>query len=70
MGDLPPAPFHHPQEWALLRGEEGGGAVRAAGAHRDPDDEAGVIDHPVLRLMQRLREHFEVVRAVRFAHEE
>ena len=70
MGNVPATPFNHPQEWALLRGEEDIGGVRAAGAHRDPEDEAGEIDHPVMRVMQRLREHFEVVRAVRFAHEE
>jgi hypothetical protein len=70
MGNLPPAPFRHPQEWARLRGEEDGGEVRTTGAHRGPDDEASQIDHPVLRVMQRLHEHFEVVQAVRFAHEE
>jgi hypothetical protein len=70
MGKVPAAPLHHPQEWALLRGEEDVGGVRAAGAHRDPDDVARQIDHPVLRVMQRLHEHFEVVRTVRFAHEE
>jgi tRNA A-37 threonylcarbamoyl transferase component Bud32 len=69
-GNVLAACFHHPREWALLRGEEDVGGVRATGAHRDPDDVAGQIDHPVLRVMQRLRDHFEVVRAVRFAHEE
>jgi hypothetical protein len=27
------------------------------------------IDDPLLRLMERLRPHFEVIRAVRFAHQ-
>ena len=65
---MPAAPFHHTQEWARLRGV-GEGEVLRAGGHRDPEDEAGEIDHPVMRVMARLREHFEVVRAVRFAHQ-
>jgi hypothetical protein len=68
VGGVPAAPFHHPQEWARLRGVEAGEVVWA-GAHRDPEDEAGQIDHAVVRVMARLREHFEVVRAVRFAHQ-
>jgi hypothetical protein len=71
LGKLPATPFHHPQEWALLRGLDAGdeGGLQRAGAHRDPEDEAGEIDHPVVRVMSRLREHFEVIRAVRFAHQ-
>ena len=37
--------------------------------HRGLEQEAAEIDDPLLRLMGRLQPHFEVVRAVRFAHE-
>jgi hypothetical protein len=36
---------------------------------RAPEPEARVIGEPLLRMMNRLREHFPVARAVRFAHE-
>jgi hypothetical protein len=36
---------------------------------RGPDTEVAAIDDPLLQLMGRLRGHFEVIRAVRFAHE-
>jgi hypothetical protein len=39
------------------------------GENRGLEKEAAAIDDPLLELMQRLREHFEVIRAVRFAHE-
>ena len=72
IGNLPAPPYHHPQEWAQLRHTEARevGSVLKMGAHRDPEDEAGEIDNPVVQVMARLREHFEVVRAVRFAHRE
>jgi hypothetical protein len=31
--------------------------------------EATDIDEPLLALMERLRQHFEMIRAVRFAHQ-
>ena len=34
-----------------------------------PEAEVEAIDDPLVQLLGRLRGHFEVIRAVRFAHE-
>jgi hypothetical protein len=70
VGRLPPTPFHNPHEWAV-RGfdpDQPGGLLNLGG-ERGPEDEAAKIDDPLLGLMARLRGHFEMVRAVRFAHQ-
>jgi hypothetical protein len=67
---LPPTRYHSPQEWAV-RGFDAGQPVGFLnlGTNRGPEEEAGKIDDPLLELMGRLREQFETIRAVRFAHE-
>ena len=37
--------------------------------HRGLGEEAQEIDEPLLQLMERLRPHFEMIRAVHFAHQ-
>jgi hypothetical protein len=71
VGRLPPTRAQSPLEWALRgcdRGEEVGSLNR--GDNRAPEEEAARIDDPLLRLMDKLGEQFEVLRAVRFAHED
>jgi serine/threonine-protein kinase len=70
IGRLPPAPLRHPGELAV-RGFDRGQPVDSLnlGQNRGIDKEAAAIDDPLLGLMQRLQEHFEVIRAVRFAHQ-
>lgn len=70
IGELPAAPLRNPQEVAI-RGFDAGQPVNAidVGAFRGLGQEAQKIDEPILQLMERLRPHFESIRAVRFAHE-
>jgi predicted Ser/Thr protein kinase len=70
LGTLPPSPLRNPQEVAI-RGFDPGGPTRALerGEHRGLAKEAEEIDEPLLRLMERLRPHFELIRAVRFAYQ-
>jgi hypothetical protein len=70
IGLLPPTRYHNVQEWAL-RGFDAGQPVGFLnlGADRAPDEQAARIDDPLLQIMSRLGGHFDVIRAVRFAHE-
>src|SRR5262249_26393844 len=70
IGKPAPVPLRHPKELAV-RGFDAGQPVDIIhlDQHRGPEQEAAEIDDPLLRLMGRLQPHFEVVRAVRFAHE-
>jgi hypothetical protein len=69
IGRLPLSPLRDPQEVAV-RGFDPGQAVRAIdrGMHRGLADEAERIDDPLLQVMEKLRPHFDVIRAVRFAY--
>jgi len=69
IGRLPPSPLRDPQEVAV-RGFDPGQPVRAIdrGEHRGLADEAERIDDPLLQVMEKLRPHFDVIRAVRFAY--
>ena len=70
FGTVPPAPLRDPRELAVL-GFQRGQAIAAIerGVHRGLAKESKQIDEPLLQLMERLRPHFEVVRAVRFAYQ-
>jgi hypothetical protein len=70
IGQLPPTPVRDPLEVAV-RGFDQGHPVGAIdwGEHRGIEKEAADLDAPLLEVMTRLREHFEMVRAVRFAHQ-
>jgi hypothetical protein len=68
VGRLPPTPFRNPREVAVL-GFNGDQPVEPMGLSRGFAKEAREIDEPLLRLLGRLQEHFELTRAVRFAHE-
>jgi hypothetical protein len=70
IGKAPVTPVRDPQEFAIRGGDEGQGVGAInRGEHRGPDAEVEAIDDPLLQLLGRLRGHFEVIRAVRFAHE-
>jgi hypothetical protein len=70
IGKPAPVPLRDPLELAV-RGFDAGQPVDfiRLDRHRGLEQEAAEIDDPLLRLMGRLQPHFEVVRAVRFAHE-
>jgi hypothetical protein len=67
---VPSAPLRNKEELGVLdlHGGEASAATLLA-QHRGIEDEARQVDDPLLRLMERLRPQFELVRAVRFAHE-
>jgi hypothetical protein len=70
IGTLPATRLRHPQEVAWLEWSSGLIAPRCREAHfRDLDlDQDRMIDDPILKLMERLRRHFDLIQAVRFAH--
>ncbi len=70
LGKLPAAQLRKKGELAVLafdRGAPSPSTVRSL--ERGFEDEAREVDEPLVRLMERLRGTFEVVRAVRFAHQ-
>jgi hypothetical protein len=69
IGRLPSSPLRDPQELAV-RGFDSGQPVEAIdrGEHRGLGEVAKQIDDPLLQLLDRLRPHFELARAVRFAY--
>jgi hypothetical protein len=70
IGRLPALPLRDPQEVAV-RGCDPSQAVRAIdrGTQRGPGLQGERIDDPLLQVMEKLRPHFEVIRAVRFAYQ-
>jgi hypothetical protein len=69
IGRLPPSPLGDSGEVAV-RGFDPGQPVTAInhGVNRGIGEAAEGIDEPLLQLMERLRPHFEAIRAVRFAY--
>jgi hypothetical protein len=69
IGHLAPSPLREPQEVAELVFDVGQPAVKVnRSLHRSLGPEPEPIDDPLLQLMERLRPHFEAIRAVRFAY--
>jgi hypothetical protein len=66
---LPVAPLDNPNE-VVVRGLDGDQAVAEVDLFRRPSAKQAEIDDPLLRLLQRCEPHFEMIRAVRFAHQE
>jgi hypothetical protein len=70
IGQLPRARLRNPREWAVRGGDEGQAVdFQDVGMERGIRSESVEVDEPLLRVMSRLRPHFEVVKAVRFAHQ-
>src|SRR5262249_34719462 len=70
VGKVERTPLRNPLEYAVRGGDEGQ-PIRelAADPPRGPGEEARPLGEPLLRLMNRLRGQFPLVRAVQFAHE-
>jgi serine/threonine protein kinase len=70
IGKVAPARLRHPAEVAI-RGFDLGQPVDSIneGANRGIQRESQEIDDPLLQLMGRLQQHFEMIRAVRFGHQ-
>ena len=70
LGALPTAKMRQRDELAILGLGVGAGSVSTLlAANRGPEEEARAADEPLRAALLRLREHFELIRAVRFAHE-
>jgi serine/threonine protein kinase len=70
IGRLPPSPLHDPQELAVLGVDSGQPILMAQqGVHRGIAEVATKIDEPILRLLERLKPHFEMIRLARFAYQ-
>jgi hypothetical protein len=70
IGRLPPSPLRNPHE-VVVRGFD---PVKPAteinrDVNRGLGEKAEQIDEPLLQLIERLKPHFEVIRAVRFAYQ-
>lgn len=71
LGQVPPPKLRHRNEVAVLGLDRGADSVSTLlSQNRGADDEARAADEPLRAAMVRLREHFELIRAVRFAHAE
>lgn len=70
LGTLPTAPVRLHDELAVLGLGGGSDSVSMVlASNRGPEEEARAADEPLRALLLRLRDHFELLRAVRFAHE-
>jgi hypothetical protein len=70
LDPLPPTKLRRLDEVVILGLGGGAGTVSTLFAQeRGSEEEARAIDEPLQALMVRLRDHFELIRAVRFAHE-
>jgi hypothetical protein len=66
---LPRPAYHDPREFAQ-RGFDQGKKVADVDVNRGVGKKAQQVDEPLMKLLDELAPHFEVVRAVRFAHVE
>jgi hypothetical protein len=70
IGRPPTARLRDSREWAVRGGDEGQTVdFQDVGMERGIRSESVEVDEPLLQLLARLRPHFEVLRAVRFAHQ-
>ncbi len=69
VGCLPEAPLG-PRNELVMRGMNRGLPLEKAGLgeYRRPKAEAAELENQLLNLMDRLKDHFELIRAVQFAH--
>jgi serine/threonine protein kinase len=70
VGTLPPTSYgdtHERQTWKLTPALAGPRVLRTG--HRGLKVEPGPIADPLVQAMERLRPHFDLIQAVRFAHE-
>jgi hypothetical protein len=70
IGKMGPSRLRNPKECAVLRLDAGQlTAFEAMSQNRGLAKEAAEIDEPLLELLERLHPYFEMIRAVRFAHQ-
>jgi hypothetical protein len=70
LGTLPTAKMRRRDEVAVLGLGGGFDSVSTlVASNRGPEEEAKTTDEPLRALLVRLRDHFDLIRAVRFAHE-
>jgi hypothetical protein len=71
IGTPPVAKLRHLEEWAVRGGDESEAVdfVNRGDEIRGLMEDTVEVDEPILQVMSRVRPHFEVVKAVRFAHQ-
>jgi hypothetical protein len=70
LAPLPPAKMRLGNEWAVLTLPPGTDSLTTlSAANRGPEEVARAADEPLRKTLLGLRDHFELIRAVRFAHE-
>jgi hypothetical protein len=70
IGSLPPTKVRQRDEVGVLGIDRGSNAVSSLVArNRGTAEEAREVDQPLLARLEKLRDQFELIRAVRFAHE-
>jgi len=70
LGTVPTAKMRLRDEVAVLGLQSGSDSVTTLlAANRGPEEEARAMEEPLRTLLGRLRDRFEWIRAVRFAHE-
>jgi hypothetical protein len=70
LGTLPPTKMRQRDELAAFGLDRGRDAVSSLLARsRGTEEEAREVDQPLLERLDRLRDQFELIRVVRFAHE-
>lgn len=70
LGSLPPAQMRLRDEVAILGLDRGSNAASILlTLNRGTEEEARAVDQPLLARLDKLRDQFELIRVVRFAHE-
>jgi hypothetical protein len=70
LGTVPTAAVRQRDEFVVMGLQSGSDSVSTLlASNRGPEEEARAADEPVRELLGRLRPYFELIRAVRFAHE-
>lgn len=71
LSSLQPPKVRHPEELVGFGLNQGAESVSTLfSSNRTTDEDSRTADESVKSMMLRLREHFELIRVVRFAHEE
>jgi predicted Ser/Thr protein kinase len=69
LGKIPPAPLGPDLREVVVRGFDRDRPSEPMDLHRRPAKEAREIDDALLHLLGKLQPHFEMIRAVQFAHQ-
>jgi hypothetical protein len=70
LGSMPPTPMRRRDEVVVLGLDRGSDAASSlVTLNRGTEEEARAVDQPLLARLDQLRDQFELIRVIRFAHE-